>query len=180
MLQVIFEKVDNTAILPTKGSAEAACWDVYAAESCYTVLGEVTKVSTKLRVKIPKGYMLHIVPRSGLAVKHGIQTMAGIVDSDYRGELIIVLTRIYPKRHFINHGDRIAQIQLHPIPEWECVEGKVLSDTERGAGGFGSTDKPKELADRNVDRMLAVFDCSACGSQVLYGRACWNCQLNSQ
>jgi dUTP pyrophosphatase len=141
MLQVVFEKVDKTAIIPTKGSAEAACWDVYAAESCFVICGEVTKISTKLRVKVPKGHMLHIVPRSGLAAKHGVQTMAGIIDSDYRGELIVVLTRVLPKRYNIKCGDRIAQIQLHPVPQWECVECKVDNDTERGDGGFGSTDK---------------------------------------
>lgn len=139
MLQVVFEKVDFTAILPTKGSIHAACWDVYAAEDTWVAQGVVTAVSTKLRVRIPEGYMLHIVPRSGLSFKEGIATMAGIVDSDYRGELKIALTKVTPKRHFIKAGDRIAQMQLHPVPQWECVEGKVDDDTERGSGGFGST-----------------------------------------
>ena len=139
MLQVVFEKVNNRAILPTKGSTHAACWDVYAAEDTFLACNFPTMVSTGLRVKIPHGYMIHVVPRSGLAVKNGVITMAGIVDSDYRGELKIVLSKIGPKRHMISVGDRIAQIQLHPVPEWECIEGKVDVDTQRGEGGFGST-----------------------------------------
>jgi dUTP pyrophosphatase len=139
MLQVVFEKVDSRAILPTKGSIHAACWDVYAAEDCYLYHGTVTAVSTKLRVQIPQGYMLHIVPRSGLAFKGGVATLAGIIDSDYRGELKIALTKVTPKRHQIKAGDRIAQMQLHPVPQWECVEGKVDDNTERGSGGLGST-----------------------------------------
>ncbi len=143
MLQIVFEKMDSSAILPTKGSVDAACWDIYAAEQTFVAMGAPTLVSTKLRVRIPNGYMLHIVPRSGLAVKNHIITMAGIIDSDYRGELKVVLSKISRKRHFINYGDRIAQMQLIPVPVWECVEGNVDDDiTDRGVGGFGSTDIP--------------------------------------
>ena len=93
MLQVVFEKLDSTAILPTKGSTDAACWDVYSPDDYYICndCDGVTVISTRLRVKIPLGFMLHVVPRSGLAVKNGIITMAGIIDSDYRGELDVAL-----------------------------------------------------------------------------------------
>jgi len=139
MLQVTFEKLDSTAILPTKGSAKAACWDVYSPDDYYVSRDTVTVISTRLKVKIPTGYMLHVVPRSGLAVKNGIITMAGIIDSDYRGELDVALYRVTPKRHKIKSGDRIAQLQLHPVPEWECIEGEVNNDTARGVGSLGST-----------------------------------------
>lgn len=139
MLQVIFEKLDSTAILPTKGSTHAACWDVYSPDKYNISRDKVTVVSTRLRVKIPTGYMLHIVPRSGLAVKNGIITMAGIIDSDYRGELDVALYKVTSQRYKIKAGDRIAQLQLHPVPEWECVEGEVKNDTDRGEGALGST-----------------------------------------
>jgi len=139
MLQVIFEKVSSTAILPTKGSSGAACWDIYADQHFVLSAGIITHVSTGLKVKIPPHYMLHIVPRSGLAFKEGIITLAGIIDSDYRGEIKIALSRIPEHRYFINPGDRVAQLQLHPVPTWECIEGKVENDTTRGEDGFAST-----------------------------------------
>ncbi len=165
MLQVVFEKVSSSAILPTKGSSEAACWDVYAAEKCSICPNVVISVSTKLRVKIPKGYMLHIVPRSGLAFKEGIITMGGIIDSDYRGELKIGLTRISPKRYKVRPGDRIAQIQLHPVPKWECIEGEVDIDTERGNKGFGSTG----------DSFFIYEDCRVCKREKVINKPCWYC-----
>jgi len=139
MLQVIFEKLDSSAVIPTKGSTHAACWDVYSPINYCVSNHEVTVISTRLKVKIPIGYMLHVVPRSGLAIKNGIITMAGIIDSDYRGELSIALYKVTPKRHKIKSGDRIAQLQLHLVPEWECIAGQIDDITERGSAGFGST-----------------------------------------
>jgi len=156
MLQVIFEKILDTAKIPTKGSEYAACWDVYAAEDCRVCHGQVAKVRTGLRVNIPHDYMIHVKPRSGLAIKAGVDVLAGVIDSDYRGELIVALTTVDDNRNnwtyisatepieddqrlVISVGDRVAQIQLLPVPEWECIEGDVDIDTGRGTGGFGST-----------------------------------------
>ena len=139
-VQVTFQKVSFDAIIPTKGSTNAACLDLYAAAEGYIRFGSVTKISTGVKIKIPHGYMGHVVPRSGLAVKKGYVVMAGIIDSDYRGELVVVLTTSAEQRiSKVEMGDRIAQLLIIPNPTVEAIEGTVEEDTERGTGGFGST-----------------------------------------
>jgi dUTP pyrophosphatase len=100
-------------------------------------------IPTGLYVELPAGYELQVRPRSGLAIKHGITVLnsPGTVDADYRGELKAILVNLSSEPFEIRHGERIAQyvIARHETAEWEAVE--ELSDTERGAGGFGSTGK---------------------------------------
>jgi dUTP pyrophosphatase len=98
-------------------------------------------IPTGLYVELPAGYELQVRPRSGLAIKHGITVLnsPGTVDADYRGELKAILVNLSSEPFEIRHGERIAQyvIARHEVAEWEQVT--ELSDTERGAGGFGST-----------------------------------------
>lgn len=150
-LEVVVEKTHPDAKIPTKGSAHAACFDIYSVVDAIVRPGSVTVVETGVKFKIPHGYMIHIVPRSGLAFKNGIGPLGGIIDSDYRGEIKVALTtHKYEEfdgdeyRHNfveIKKGERIAQMLIHPVPEFSFVEGEVAEDTERGAGGFGSTGK---------------------------------------
>ena len=140
-MMLVFERIHPDAILPTKGSLRAACYDLYSVEEGRVVFGGVKTFATGIKMAIPAGYMGHIVPRSGLAAKHGIQVMAGIIDSDYRGEIKVVLTCARsggPYQHNVNVGDRIAQLLIVPNPSIMSCEGKV-DETERDAGGFGST-----------------------------------------
>lgn len=139
-LQVIVEKTSIDATIPTKGSPEAACFDVYAAEEAVVHMGVVTTVKTGIKMKIPTGYMIQIVPRSGLSYRYGITVLGGIIDSDYRGEIMVLLSSTRNETyHGIRVGDRIAQLQVIPVPQVSMVEGAVDDDTERGEGGFGST-----------------------------------------
>ena len=139
-VSVIFEKARFDAIIPTKGSTHSACLDLYAIEYDWVRFGKTTIIRTGLKINIPHGYMGHVVPRSGLAVNCGFEVMAGIIDSDYRGELKVVLTGANEmERHQVQPGDRIAQLLILPNPQVLVVEGKVEEDTDRGAGGFGST-----------------------------------------
>jgi dUTP pyrophosphatase len=100
-------------------------------------------IPTGLYVELPPGYELQVRPRSGLAIKHGITVLnsPGTVDADYRGEIRVVLVNLSAEPFEIKPGERIAQMVIarHETAEWEEVE--ELSDTERGAGGFGSTGK---------------------------------------
>jgi len=145
-LYIIVEKTTENAKIPTKGSDEAACFDVYAAHDAVVSFGKLTIVDLGFKVRVPKGYELVARPRSGLAFKHGITIVnsPGTIDSDYRGPLKIVLSSLN-KSHSdimsfkIKAGDRIAQLGLRPIPKYSFVEGKVENDTQRGEGGFGST-----------------------------------------
>lgn len=100
-------------------------------------------VPTGLRVEIPAGFEMQIRPRSGLALKHGITlpNTPGTIDSDYRGPLGVALINLGAEPYVIRHGDRIAQMVVAPVIQVVFQEVDALSDTARGAGGFGSTGK---------------------------------------
>jgi len=128
------------AIAPTRGSAGAAGYDLYANEAVTIGDTEFTPVNTGVSVAIPPGYYGRIAPRSGLAAKHGIIIGGGVIDEDYRGELKVLMSCLQGL-YDVSRGDRIAQLILEKIttPELEIVTS--LDDTDRGSGGFGSTGK---------------------------------------
>ena len=100
-------------------------------------------IPTGLYMEIPEGYEGQVRPRSGLAVKSGITVLnsPGTIDADYRGQVCVILINLSDKAFVINNGDRIAQLVIAPCEQVEPVQVEVLSDTERGAGGFGHTGK---------------------------------------
>lgn len=100
--------------------------------------GESVVVPTGIAAAIPHGYVGLVKPRSGWAVKFGIDTMAGVIDADFRGEINVILTKQTPGTFDLVHGDRIAQLVVVPVM-LESVEVITLGDTKRGSGGFGST-----------------------------------------
>ncbi|KAH3687869.1 hypothetical protein WICPIJ_001162 [Wickerhamomyces pijperi] len=134
------------ATTPTKGSPLSAGYDLYAsAEALIPAKGQGL-VSTDLTIICPIGTYGRVAPRSGLAVKNGISTGAGVVDADYRGEVKVVLFNHSDKDFSVVKGDRIAQLVLEKIVNAEVVElsEEELNkegETERGSGGFGSTGK---------------------------------------
>ena len=127
--------------LPAYATEGAAGMDVLAAEDLTLEPGARHAVATGLAVAIPQGYEIQVRPRSGLALKHGISVpnTPGTIDSDYRGELKIILINHGSEDFAIRRGDRIAQLVLAPVTQaaWNAVE--ELDDTARGTGGFGST-----------------------------------------
>lgn len=146
MLRV--KKLDTTAVLPSRATSGSAGYDLTAIDSHVILPGHRAVVSTGLAVEIPGGTYGRVAPRSGLAVKHGIQVGAGVIDSDYRGEVKVVLFNHDLSRSYtIKPGYRIAQLVLEKI---ECpgVEEIVedLQDTTRGDGGFGSTGVAQEAS----------------------------------
>ena len=128
------------AVAPTRGSAGAAGYDLYANEDVTIGEGEFTPVNTGVSVAIPPGYYGRIAPRSGLATKHGIIIGGGVIDEDYRGELKVLMSCLFGM-YEVSRGERIAQLILEKIttPELEIVTS--LDDTDRGSDGFGSTGK---------------------------------------
>lgn len=100
-----------------------------------------TLIPTGLFIELPYGYEAQIRPRSGLAIKHGITCLnsPGTIDSDYRGEIKIILINLSDEEHIIQHGDRIAQMIIHQTIKADWIEVKVLNESKRGAGGFGHT-----------------------------------------
>jgi dUTP pyrophosphatase len=127
--------------LPTYATAGAAGMDVLSAEDVTLAPGARHAVATGLSVAIPPGYEIQVRPRSGLALKHGISVpnTPGTIDSDYRGELKVILINHGAEPFAIHRGDRIAQLVLAPVTIAAWDEVVELDDTERGAGGFGST-----------------------------------------
>lgn len=129
------------ATLPTKGSALAAGYDLYSSEEAVIPAQGQGLVATDISIIVPVGTYGRVAPRSGLAVKHGISTGAGVIDADYRGEVKVVLFNHSKKDFEIKKGDRIAQLVLERIINADIKEisAEELTNTERGAGGFGST-----------------------------------------
>ncbi|MGB4214291.1 MAG: dUTP diphosphatase [Dethiobacteria bacterium] len=129
--------------LPAYMTAGAAGMDLYAAVMEDVILepGTVRLIPTGLKVAVPGGYELQIRPRSGLAARHGISLLnsPGTVDSDYRGEIKVILINLGAAPFTVRRGDRIAQMVLCPIPRIELVMTATLPETSRGEGGFGHT-----------------------------------------
>ena len=138
------KKLDTRAILPTYGSPQAAGADLYAlleGESLTIAAGETVLIPTGLSVEIPEGYVGLIYARSGLATKKGLApaNKVGVIDADYRGEIKVALYNQSGKEQTILAGERIAQFVIAPYLTAQFTEADTLSDTSRGAGGFGST-----------------------------------------
>jgi len=127
--------------LPAYATHGAAGMDVVSAEDLTLAPGARHAVASGFSVAIPEGYEIQVRPRSGLALKHGITVpnTPGTIDSDYRGELKVILINHGAEPFPIHRGDRIAQLVLAPVMQAAWREVDELDDTDRGAGGFGST-----------------------------------------
>lgn len=145
MEKIPVKRLRPNAILPTYGSADAAGADLYACleEPISIEPGQSVFVPTGIAMEIPKGYAGLAYARSGLACKRGLApaNKVGVIDSDYRGEFMIVLHNHGKHPQTVAHGERIAQLVITPVYTPGFTEVEELSDTSRGAGGFGSTGK---------------------------------------
>jgi dUTP pyrophosphatase len=130
---------ESGSALPEYASPGAAGADLRASEALEIPPGGRTAVPTGLRLAIPAGFVGLIWPRSGLAVRHGIDTLAGVIDSDYRGEVRVVLQNHGGEPFRIAPGDRIAQLLVQPVVRATFAHAERLAGTERGEDGFGST-----------------------------------------
>ncbi len=144
MIELQIKKLRPGAKLPSRGSEQAAGYDLYACleEDRLTIAPHTTaKVPTGLAVAIPDGYFGAVFARSGLASKQGLRpaNCVGVCDSDYRGEYIVMLHNDTDQPRTIENGDRIAQLVVMPYLSVSFTEVEKLSETERGEGGFGST-----------------------------------------
>ena len=142
-MEVKVKKLHPNAQLPTYGSVEAAGADLYACLEQEVVIqpGETAFIPTGLAMEIPKGFAGLIYARSGLACKRGLApaNKVGVIDSDYRGEFIVVLHNHGLQEQVIAHGERIAQLVITPVFTPGFTEVEELTDTQRAGGGFGST-----------------------------------------
>lgn len=130
----------SSAAFPKKGSDNAAGYDLFSVEAGVIKPNERRLIKTGISLEIPSGYYGRIAPRSGLAFKNGIDVMAGVIDSDYRGEIGVILYNSDKICDFIfGVGDKIAQIIFEKHYDFEMGLFSDLKETKRGDGGFGST-----------------------------------------
>ena len=140
------KRLDEKAIVPTRGSEYAAGYDLYATfkEEKITIWPHDTiMIDTGWSMEIPEGYFGAIFARSGLAAKQGLRpaNCVGVIDSDYRGPVKVALHNDTQEHQIVHQGDRIAQLVIMPYKSIEFEEVDELDDTTRGEGGFGSTGK---------------------------------------
>lgn len=157
MLNVKIKRLSSTAIMPTYGSAKAACMDLYAnlglrdvhyidgikAQPDFIAIPphSTFKIGTGFAFQPPEGYCGLIFARSGLATKQGLApaNKVGVCDEDYTGEYIVALHNDTDEEKWVHHGDRIAQLMFVPYEQVNLLEVDTLDETSRGSGGFGST-----------------------------------------
>ena len=142
-IEVKIQKINDNAKIPEYAHPTDAGADIFASETVTFEAGETKIVPTGIKVAIPIGYEIQIRPRSGMSFKTGmrIANAPGTIDSDYRGEVGVIMTNTYNASWTIMQGDKIAQMVIAPVPMIKWVETDNLDETERGEGGFGSTDK---------------------------------------
>ena len=145
MVKILVKKFDKNINLPAYKTSGSSGMDLMAYTKNKITInpGKTAMIPTGFAVAIPKNYEIQIRPRSGLAIKKGISVLntPGTVDSDYRGEIKIILINLSKKSFVVKSGDRIAQMVLCPVTKGKLKEIKNLPKTVRGKGGFGSTGK---------------------------------------
>jgi dUTP pyrophosphatase len=141
-MQLKFQILNDAATLPTRAHADDAGLDLHSAQAAHIGPGERWQLSTGLAVEIPEGHAGLVLPRSGNALRYGISLVnaPGLIDAGYRGEIGVLLQNNDPAEIFrVEPGDRIAQLVVVPIATLEPVVAESLGESERGAGGFGSS-----------------------------------------
>ena len=143
-MKVKIKKLSESALLPTRGSSSAAGYDLYAdVEREQIALGQTVKIPVGVAMEIPEGYFGGIFARSGLSTKEGLRpaNCIGVIDSDYRGPILVPLHNDSDTVREVVQGEKIAQMVILPYLAAEFEEVEQLEETQRGEGGFGSTGK---------------------------------------
>ncbi len=135
------KKTEKKAIVPTRSNQSDAGWDLYSVTTRPIAPSQRVTIKTGISLEIPEEYVGLIWPRSGMSVKNGIDVLAGVVDSGYRGEIKVCLLNTSREWMNIKEGDRIAQILFQEVPHFQLQEVEILQNSDRGEGGFGSTGK---------------------------------------
>ena len=134
-----FQKILDEAIIPHYAHQGDAGMDIFSVEETIIKSGERKSVRTGVKMELAEGFVALVWDKSGLALKNGIKTMAGVIDSGYRGEIGVVLANLSGQDYKIEKGQKIAQMLIQKVERMEIEEVKELSETKRGADGFGST-----------------------------------------
>lgn len=135
------KKLEKEAQLPKQNRPGDAAFDLYTTQDAIVPAQGRTTLKTGIAVAFPEHYVMLFRDRSGLAAKEGLTTMGGVIDSNYRGELLVILHNTTEEDYKVHKGDRIAQALLLPLPQVTVEEVKELDETVRGEKGFGSSGK---------------------------------------
>ncbi|THH05483.1 hypothetical protein EW145_g4756, partial [Phellinidium pouzarii] len=164
--QLLIKRLSDKAKLPTRGSPFAAGYDLYSAEKKVVPAKSKALVDTQISIAVPQGCYGRVAPRSGLASKFMIDTGAGVIDSDYRGIVFVLLFNFSGSDFEIQEGDRIAQLIIEKIETPDVIEVNDLNETLRGAGGFGST---VHFAEPVIFSIFARWPHGSCIMHVYFG-----------
>ena len=138
-MTINFQKILDEAIIPHYAHQGDAGLDIFSAEEVIIKARERKNVRTGVKMEMPEGFVGLIWDKSGLALKNGIKTMAGVIDACYRGEIEIVLVNLSGQDFKVEKGQKIAQMLIQKVEQAEIEEAQELSETKRSEGGFGST-----------------------------------------
>ncbi len=139
MVELKIKKLKDNALVPKSAHEGDAGIDLHSTEAHVLEPGQQTLVSTGISMAIPDGHVGLVWDRSGFAAKHSIHTLAGVIDSGYRGEVKVVMINLGKEKFQIDEGMRIAQLLVQPVARPDIKEAEDLEETKRGEGGFGST-----------------------------------------
>lgn len=140
-MKIKVKKLNPDAKLPFYAHPGDAGMDIFAAEETILEPGKPVRVRTGIAVEIPAGCVGLCWDKSGLATNHSLKTVAGVIDSGYRGEIMVGLINLGEEPYIFHQGDKVTQMLIQKVEQPEIVEADELSETSRGAGGFGSTGK---------------------------------------
>ncbi len=140
-IHLAIKKMSENAVLPSMGHVGDAGFDLYTTEAITVEPGERKQINTGLAMEIPEGYVGLIWEKSGLSHKAGLKTLGGVIDSGYRGEVLIGIINLSDTAYRFEAGHKVAQMIIQKIERPEIVEVEELSQTNRGEAGFGSTGK---------------------------------------
>ena len=158
-LIISISSINDKATIPTRAHSSDAGHDLYSVEECRLKPLERKLVKTGIKIAVPEGFYGRVAPRSGLALKKGVDVMAGVIDSSYRGEIGVVLINLSEEEITLEPMSKVAQLIIESCwgAEWHICDD--LDDTERSSGGFGSTDNqlPPDISSKisvNLDNCL--------------------------
>ncbi len=138
-MKIEIQQLDSAAIIPEIAHAGDAGMDLFSIEAAELAPGQRLAIKTGLALAIPDGYVGLVWDKSGRALKDGLTTLAGVIDSSYRGEVQVVLLNVGDRAVTISAGEKIAQLLIQPVVAPTITVVEALSETTRGDGGFGST-----------------------------------------
>ncbi len=141
MIKVKIKKINNDAKIPTYAHEGDAGMDIYSVENVVMKSGAHAKIHTGIAIEIPIGFVGLVWDKSGISMNHGLKTLGGVIDTGYRGEVVIGVVNLSKEDYVVEAGHKIAQILIQKVESPEVKEVKELNNSERGEKGFGSTGK---------------------------------------